>query len=51
MRGEWHRQIEARAREIIKKGHRTICSKLHAKPPGAGTRLEQYVAAETPPGA
>ena len=32
------------------RGHRTICSKLHAKPPEAGTRREHRVAAGTPPG-
>jgi hypothetical protein len=29
------------------RGHQTICSKLHAKPPAAGTRSEHRVAAGT----
>ena len=30
-----------------KRGHRTICSKLHAKRPGPGTQQERRVVAES----
>jgi transposase-like protein len=34
--------------ELRIRGHRTICSKLHAKPRGAGTLRERRVAAGSP---
>ena len=48
MRFMEHRIGDRRVLRLIRKwGHRTICSKLHAKRPGPGTQQERRVVAES----
>ena len=45
----WRRWLGVESRCVVPfRGHRTICSKLHAKPPGAGTLREHRVADGSP---